>query len=199
MAKESGEIPDIFEAICTILENCCDDKNINIRKIPIFDLEILFLRLRAFSISNIEKFTGVDMEDNKEYPFLVNFNEIEVTFPEKKVSNKIEVSKGVFIVMRYPSASMYLSEELMNSIKKHGIYDLILDCIDNIFDGDVKLTYTKEELKIWIESLTIETHDKIKNFMFNMPSVEYTLNYKNSLGHDRKWVFKSLMDFFLYL
>src|ERR1017187_3407989 len=52
-AKESGEIKDIYTAVKQIITACCEEE-IDVEKLPTFDLEYMFLRLRSASVSNIE-------------------------------------------------------------------------------------------------------------------------------------------------
>jgi hypothetical protein len=199
MAKESKDIKDIFNTVKQIVGACCLEKKFEVDNIPLFDLEILFLRLRSFSVNSIEKFSATDNEDQKEYQFIINFNDIEVKFPDETFTNKIKVTDKITILMKYPSSSIYDKEDVLDSLKKNGIFELVLECVDKIYDGDTLLTFSKDELHGFLDNLDIKTFEKIKNFLVNMPKLEYKLEYTNSLGHNRQWAFNSLMDFFLYL
>src|ERR1700744_3172575 len=65
-AKESKQVKDIFMSIKTILKACCLEKKVDFESMPIFDLETLFLRLRAISVANKETIQITDEEDGLE-------------------------------------------------------------------------------------------------------------------------------------
>jgi len=77
MAKESKNQSDIFSAIKQVATNCCVD-NIDLNKLPLYDLEYIFLKLRSFSVDNIIKISYKDLEDEKIYDFNVDLNEVEI-------------------------------------------------------------------------------------------------------------------------
>ena len=103
MAKESDNASDILLAIKQIVTNCSLDDNLKIDKLALFDLEYIFLKLRAVSVDNVVKVAYKDYEDNKVYDFDINLDKIEVKFPEKN-DPKIKISEKTGIIMRYPSA-----------------------------------------------------------------------------------------------
>ena len=65
VAKESGEIKDIFNAVKQILTACCEESNFDVEKLPIFDIEYIFLRLRAISVGEIEEITITENEKDE--------------------------------------------------------------------------------------------------------------------------------------
>jgi hypothetical protein len=83
MAKESETPSDILSTIKQIINNCCLDPKFDINKLAIFDLEYIFLRLRAISVDNNVKVTYRDNEDQKLYDFDIPLNKVEIKYPEK--------------------------------------------------------------------------------------------------------------------
>ena len=101
--------------------------------------------------------------------------------------------------LKYPSASIS---------DKMGVFDnevqlltfFITNCIDTIYDEDnvyIANEYSEEELSEFLDSLDVNTFDKIREFFENMPKLRHTLNYKNRLGNDRVIELNSLKDFFM--
>ena len=76
MAKESDNLADNLLATKQVINNCCLEP-LDINKLAIFDLEYIFLKLRALSVDNMVKLSYVDNEDNKTYTFDVDLNEVE--------------------------------------------------------------------------------------------------------------------------
>ena len=197
MAKESENSSDILSAIKQIINNCSMDPKFDVNKLAVFDLEYVFLKLRAISVDNMVKVSYKDNEDQKVYDFEIDLNKIEVIFPEK-TENNIKITNKSGIVMRYPSAELYDDKDFLN-LEKDYMFELIVRCIDTIYYEDQVYSskdYKKEDLNEFLESLDIKTFDKIQQFLLSVPRMEHKIQYKNSLGNDREIVLSSLNDFF---
>jgi hypothetical protein len=196
MAKESDKEADIFSAIKQIVNVCCLD-DLNVDKLAIFDLEYVFLKLRSFSIENIVKVSYTDLEDNKNYDFTIDLNDIEVKFPDK-IINTIKISDTMGIVMKYPSASIYDDKEFLE-LDKDYLFELIIRCVDKVYDEDTMFEakdYSRKEIGEFLENLDSKTFTSIQEFLLNSPKLEHVIKYKNSLDNEREIVLNSLNDFF---
>lgn len=197
MAKETGNMSDILHAYKQVVNNCCIDPKFDIDKIALFDLEYLFLKLRAFSVDNIMKASFIDNEDKEQYDFEIDLNKIEVKFPEK-IKNRIPVTDKISILMKYPPAKIYDDEKFLNSGDDFS-YELIKHCIDKIYyEEDVyeSKEFNTKELETFLDSLNIKTFQEIQNFLINLPKMEYVIEYTNSTGKERKITLSTLNDFF---
>jgi hypothetical protein len=197
MAKESQSETDIFTAIKQIVQNCSLDQKLNIDKLTIFDLEYVFLKLRSISVDNIVKINFKDFEDSKVYEFDVNIEEINVIFPEK-INNVIKINEKTGIIMKYPSASLYSDEEFLN-LDKDYLFELIIRCVDKIYNGEEVYEakdFSKKDIEGFLENLSVKVFEQVQLFLTSSPKLEHIINYKNSLGNDRKIVLNKLSDFF---
>ena len=197
MAKESENEADVFNAIKQIATNCSLEKTLNIDDIAIFDLEYIFLKLRAISVDNKIKISYRNPEDDKVYDFDVDLNDVKITIPEK-VNNVIKINEKIGLILKYPSASLYSDYEFLNLQKDH-LFELIIRCIDKIFFEDEIFeakNFQKKELEEFLENLSVKVFEDVKNFFENSPKLIHEINYKNSLGNDSKIVLSSLNDFF---
>lgn len=199
MAKESGNDSDIFTSIKQIVNNCALDKNFDIDKLTIFDLEYVFLKIRSFSIDNIVKISYRDNEDNKVYDFEIDLNDVKVEYP-KKTSNVIKINDNVGLIMKYPSASLYSDEEFLN-LKDNHYFELILRCVDKIYmDEEIYETndISKKELEEFVENLEVKIFKEVNEFLMNVPKLSYTIKYTNSNGNQKEIYLNSLNDFFTW-
>lgn len=197
MAKESKNDFDILTAIKQIVQNCSLDKKFDVDTITIFDLEYIFIKLRAFSIDSTVKISVRDNEDKNLYEFDVDLEKIEVTFP-KKLENTVKINENAGIILKYPPATLYSDEEFLKLEKDH-LFELILRCIDKVYDGEEVFeakNVPREELTEFVENLNVKVFEKIHKFLLSTPKIEHTIEYKNSLGNDRKIELNSLNDFF---
>ena len=199
MAKESQNNADILKSIKQIVNNCCLDDNFDDKKITIFDLEYLFIKLRAFSVDNVVKVSYRDEEDNQNYDFEIDLEEVKIDFPEKN-DNNIKISDKFGILMKYPSASLYEDTDFLN-LDKDYLFELIVRCIDKIYEGDNVFeakNYSTKELGDFLENLDSKTFVSIQNFLMNSPKLLHVLHYKNSMGKDKQITLSSLNDFFTF-
>jgi len=199
MAKESQNNADILKSIKQIVNNCCLDDNFDDKKITIFDLEYLFIKLRAFSVDNVVKVSYRDEEDNQNYDFEIDLEEVKIDFPEKN-NNNIKISDKFGILMKYPSASLYEDTDFLN-LDKDYLFELIVRCIDKIYEGDNVFeakNYSTKELGDFLENLDSKSFVSIQNFLMNSPKLLHVLHYKNSLGKEKQITLSSLNDFFTF-
>lgn len=197
IAKESKSPTDILMAIKQIATNCSLDKKLNINKLCIFDLEYIFLKLRAVSVDNIIKVAYKDIEDEKTYEFEVDLNKIEVSFP-KDADNNIKIAGNTGMIMKYPPATLYDDNDFL-SLENDYMFQLIVRCIDKIYDGEEVYeasNFSHKQLEDFLENLDIKTFENIQKFLLNSPKIEHKIVYENSLGTKREFTLSSLNDFF---
>ena len=203
LAKSSEDSTDILTAIKQVVNNCALDINFNVNKITIFDLEDLFLKIRAASIESIIKVSYRDADDKEIYDFEVDLDKVEVQFPKGEVADpKIKLTDDAGILLKYPAATLYDDKEFLHlgeDDENQLMFELVARSIDQVYQGEKVYQakdYKKAELMEFIESLSIEVFEKIDAFLKNTPKMEHILTYKNKLGAEKKIVLSSLNDFF---
>lgn len=198
MASQSGNDRDIVKAIKQIINNCCTDGSLNVNDLTVVDLELIFLKLRSRSVNNVVDVAYKDSEDGQEYKFQIDLEEVKVVKP-KEVSNKIQINDELGIIMSYPNASII--DEMGEFENEVDILNFFISkCMSQIYDEDNVYEVseqTEEELREFIDSLDVKTFDKIREFFDASPKLEYVIEYKNSLGNDRRIVLDTLRDFFI--
>lgn len=224
MAKEGNDPAEILSSVKQVVNNCIMDK-VNIDELAIFDIEYMFLQLRAQSISDKTEVAYIDNDevnttmsastvqaDGPLYPaeldkaqrkathtFTIDLNKVEVKFPEKTEKN-IKISDKAGIVLKYPPAGLYSDKEFMNSSGEKLIDLLICKSIETVYDGkDVdsfKSDADTKDLKEWIDNLDVKVYNKIKEFFNDLPHLFYEIKYTNKNGKDRTITLTTLNDFF---
>jgi hypothetical protein len=197
MAKASEDSGDMLRAIKQVVNNCAINDSFDVDKLAIFDLEYLFIQLRSVSVNNVVKVSYRDNEDQELYNFEIDLKEIEVKFPEK-VERVVKITDEMGIQMRYPPASLFDDKEFLKS-GEDAFYELIVRCIDKIYDGDDIFDpsdYTKKEIEQFLDDVGVDVFQKIQDFMSNVPKLYYKIEYKNKNGNDRVIELTTLSDFF---
>ncbi len=198
MAKEGENDSEILQAVKQVVTNCCLD-NLNVDRFTIFDLEFVFLRLRALSVDNMVKLTYQDLEDKQPYEFQIDLNTVKVIFPEN-ISENIPISDNAGIVLKYPMADLYNDKEFLSLEKEH-MFELVLRCLDKVAVDDQVYEfkdYKKAEVEEFLDQLSPKVFEDIQTFLLNVPRLEHVIEYTNSLGSPRKIVLSSLNDFFMW-
>ena len=192
-AMEDGSQTALMNAIKTILKNCVQG-NLDVERLPLFDIEYLFLKLRSKSIGEISEIglKCTDMECGGVNQLSINMDEIEVTKPEGH-NRKIMISDDVGVMMSYPvmKTSGITEEDGMAIVK---------DCIEMIFTEEEtheRDSFTSKELDEFIDSMDTKQFAKIKEFFDTMPKLQHTINYKcEKCGEDKEVTLQGLDSFF---
>lgn len=208
MASQSENETDVVESIKQILNNCVLTENFKVEELPIFELEYLFLQLRARSVGEIVNLkyscnNTVTSETGEEKTcggvVKCNVNVLNIV-PNKSEghSNKIEITEKLGMVMKYPS---FKTMEKYESKGDMEYLDLIIDCIDFVYDEEqvfyVKDT-PKEELVEFVESMTTKDFEKIEKFFQTMPRNYADINFKcPKCGYVEDIEVEGLQNFFV--
>jgi hypothetical protein len=209
MANESEELDSVVDTIKQILNNCILDE-FDINSLPLFDIEYLFLNIRARSISEIVNLkykcnNNILDEETKEEKKCNNVVEIDLNVldikPEKQESHtsKIEITERMGMVMKYPSFETLKNFDIEN--QSDSIIKTTIGCIDYIYDQD-SIYYakdnTEEELIEFVESMQAKDLEKIKAFFDTMPKMKRDIDFKcNKCGHEEKVELEGIQNFFV--
>lgn len=201
MAKESENPSDIFGAVTQVVSNCLTNGDIKAADLALFDIEYLFLRIRALSIDNVVELSYIDKEDEKEYSFKLDLDKVEVRFPEKK-EMIIKIGNDEGFRMRYPKASIYATESFTagNAKADDLATELIIASMESYFRGNEFFAMkdnTRAEIITFLENLDINVYNKLREFVANIPTLFHEFKYTNSKGTERTITLSSLSDFFI--
>ena len=197
-AQQAGQEKDIILAIKQVLNNCIVEE-FDVDDLATFDLEYMFLKLRARSVNNIIDVSYRDNEDDEVYDFQIDLDEVELKVKED-VSNIIMITDKIGIKMKYPSVTIL--DNIPDTEDAAGVVDyLIKSCIDQIFDEENVYPvsdHTDEELTEFLDSMDVEAFGKIREFFDNLPQMYHKLEYTNKNGNKRTIELTTLSDFFIW-
>lgn len=207
IASESDDPQSAIATIKQVLNNCIlDDTDID--SLPLFDIEMLFLNLRARSIGEVVELkykcnNDIVEEDGRKHKcgneVGVDVNVLEIV-PEvgQNHSKKIEINNKLGLVMKYPKMDVIVNMDEQENIDS--VLQMIVSCIDYIYDED-NLYYakdsTKEELVEFLETLQSKDLENIKKFFETMPKMKKTLDFKcGKCGYKEKIDVEGIQNFF---
>jgi len=182
MAMEASEAKAINLAVEDILHNCTLTENVDVRKLPIIDVEYYFINLRAKSVGEVVesrykcnnevdgKVCGNIMEKD------INLTDIKVT-QENPVSPEIQLDDKISIKLKYPEFSIVqdsLNYETVNEVT----FNMVAQSIEYIYDGE-QFYYASEaqpgEMLAFVEGMNQEQFGKIEEFFNNLPKLKEVL------------------------
>jgi len=204
MAVESNDENEIINTTKQIINNCIVEGKINVDTLPFFDIDYLFIALRAKSVGeSIEvKFTCNNIVDSVKCGniFLANIDISNcgvVTDPT--VTNPITLGNNMTIKMKYPNYAT-----MKNILSKDNVLNkkvnIIVESIEYIQNGENLYTLkdmTKEELKEFVEGLTQNQFKLVEKFVDNFPYFVVLAEAKcNKCGFWHKLQYKEFTSFF---
>ena len=181
LAMEDGEETNITIALKQIIENCTFEK-VDVSKLPLFDLEYIFLRIRAKSVGEVAKLSILCEDDGETYvPVEIPLEEIKVVHT-KGHKNKIKLTKDIGITMRYPQLNMMAKQQTGETPTVEQTFDILGDCIENITEGETvheRADFNDEELRTFLESLSTNQFQDIQQFFETMPKLQHIVEVEN--------------------
>ncbi len=183
IAQETGGEKALYQAIKNLCTNCCFGK-VDVDTLPLFDIEYVFLQIRAKSVGEVAKIDVTCPDDDKTKVTIdVNLTQLKVEIDEKH-SPKIQLTDDIGLLMSYPNLAdvltMSTAEDDGNTVDK--MFAMMQKCMYQVWQGEEThdaVDYTNKEKKDFLESLNHEQFEKIQTFFDTMPTVKYTVDVIN--------------------
>ena len=179
------------------LIDVCTFKSLDIEELPYFDIEYIFLNLRAKSVGE-----NVDVVVNCECGNKINtFFSIEDLKVEKNENHKtkIMVTSEYGIEMKYPKFQNIL--EVFASNNMESMINLIVDSVKGIYNSEEYWSaseYPQEQLKEFILSLTKDQFDLLEEFFLTSPKIVQEIKTEcNQCGTHNISRLEGLTNFFI--
>ena len=200
MALESQKSDEIFQATKQIVSSCTFNA-LKVEELPTFDLEYIFLQIRAKSVGETTKFKVLCPDDKKTYADVeVDLTKVNVEVDDKH-TNKLLVDekRNLGVVLKYPTMNVLKSGTMENPTTEQ-IFDVLTECVDHIYEGDKiypAKDSTPQEIKEFFEGLSQDSFVKIKSFFDTMPRLRHEVEVTNPVTNVKsKVVLSGLNDFF---
>jgi hypothetical protein len=200
IALESEDEDQIFAAVKDLIKNCVLSR-VKIDDLPAFDLEYIFLRIRAAAVGEIIDMNVTCTDDNAtRVQTQININDVEVYFPEGH-TNKVMLTDNLGIVMKYPGMQRFIEAEFLEKdIKTEEVFNFIADSIEQIFDAEEvydSSTTSKKEFREFVEGLTTKQFEEIQKFYETMPKLQHKFKVVNpNTGVESEYTIEGLQNFF---
>ncbi len=178
MAAKSGDSNEIIRTTKQVINNCLLDNDVNVETLPFFDIDCLFIAMRAKSVGESIEVNYICQSITKDgtpcqskFPVTIDISNVEIDKNEN-IKSEIKFNDNLIFYMKYPGYSIIkVLNDNDDSFEKK--IKIIIASIDRIFNKDQYYStkdFSTEELQNFIENLTQEQFDKLAEFTSNFPS-----------------------------
>jgi hypothetical protein len=204
MALESKVASDIITTVKQVINNCLVSGEIDVEKLPFFDVDYIFIFLRAKSVGEsvtVNLTCHNVLKDGNEcgnrFPSEMDIAKTETINKETNADIRLNATSGV--KMRYPNYGIMRKIESLPEMEQRT--EIIIASIDYIYDKKGMYSYkdyTKEELKEFVEGLTEENYNKLIEWIDNFPTVATVMEATcDKCGFEHKVRYTEFFDFFM--
>ena len=200
LALEDGSVGALNQSLKQILNNCTFEK-VEVSRMATFDLEYIFLRIRAKSVGETSTINVLAEDDGETYVAVdVPLEEIEVDFPEDHTNN-IMLTDSIGVTFKYPT---YETLEKMDKLDEESgierVFALMAECVDKVYEGETiheRVDFSNKELDDFLNSLSPAQFADVQKFFDTMPKLTYEVKFKNpKTKKNNKVTLEGLQSFF---
>ena len=183
IALETKNQGEMTNAVKDVLKKCILTRGVKVDDLPTFDIEYIFLNIRAKSIGEVSKLRVLCPDDKKTYADIeVNLEDVQVQVDDDH-TNKIELTDSMGMIMTYPTIDSFMDTGL-EKITASNMLEVIGSCILQIYENNGEKVYeakdqTKKELNDFIEQLSSSQFKQVQKFYDTMPKLKHTIKVKN--------------------
>ena len=202
MALETEDISQITNAIVEILNDCILTKGVSVSKLATFDIEYLFLNVRAKSVGETVEVNVVCPDDNKtSVQMEINLDSIKVQ-KTKGHKNIVKLDDQYSMKLKYPSLDEFIDSNFESNEESDvdKSMNMITSCIEMVYDKEESWAAsdsTQQELEEFIEQLNSKQFKSIENFFETMPKLSHKVKVINPTTEvESEVVLEGLASFF---
>ena len=169
MTLADVDAKELSRVVLELIDACTFNK-LNVKKLSNFDIEYLFLNLRAKSIGEVVKL-NVNCDCGDKIPHEINLNELVIEKNED-IKNEVKLRNNVGLTLRYPNFYEWL--DLLTNKDETNIFKVIAKCIEQIYSGEEVYTrenFNDKEAEEFLSQFTKDEFSKVEDFFLKLPKV----------------------------
>jgi len=185
MALESEDMKQISNAIKTVISDCILTRGIKINDLSTFDIEYIFLNVRAKSVGESVE-VNVTCPDDGETQVQVEIDIDSIRVQKNpKHTNIIKLDDDLSLKMKYPSLNQFVESNFETSNNDSDVdksLDVIISCIDMIYNEEESWSAsdsTKKELQEFVDQMNTKQFKEIEKFFETMPKLSHIIEVTN--------------------
>jgi len=182
LAMETEDQGQMVDTIQTLLLNCTNLSQTDIKNLATFDFEYIFLNIRAKSVGETVDIMVTSPDDGEtKVKVTVDLDDINVKFNDDH-TNVLKLDNKISMVMKYPSMDMFVKNNFETNSTVESLFELTVDCIVQIVEGEdvyEAQESSKEELTEFLDQLNTTQFQEIQKFFETMPKLAHEIKFTN--------------------
>ena len=178
MAQQNDNENEIVDNVVQIINNCT---GLDTSNLPVFDVEYLFLKIRAKSVGDIVQLSIKCPDDEETFADVtVDLDEVGVQIDESH-SNIVNITDDIKMIMKYPQMTDIKLNNI-NTTETESVFEILKKCILEVHNGDEiinSVDMKPEEISEFIDSLNTQQFESIMQFFNTMPKVRHIIEVTN--------------------
>jgi len=180
LAQESKDENSLADTLGQLVKSCTFEK-IDAENSPMFDIEYIFLKLRAKSVGETAEISILARDDNKtRVPIKVNLDKIDIHMTADH-TNEVQIDEKIKLVLKYPVLKdMKHISESDDDYKK--MFAVLNKCIYEVHDGDKiynAIDLTQKDIDEFVDSMNTSQLSKVLDFFTTMPKLRHPVSFIN--------------------
>ena len=199
LALETGDTADITRAIKDVLKACIITRGVKVDQLPTFDIEYLFLNVRARSVGETVRVLVNCPDDGGEtqVPVEIDINDVQVV-KNKDHSIDVDIDGQYKLRMKYPSLDQFINNNFDFRDEEKDVFKMVAACVDLVYDDETAYDdFTEKEMIKFLEQFNSKQFKEIEKFFDTMPKLSHTMKVLNpNTGVENEVVLEGLSSFF---
>ena len=194
LASEAGDNKQMMNALKAVISNCSNIEDID--SLAAFDLEYLFVKIRAVSVGETSK-VGVKCNSCEAE------NQVDIDLASVEVKRDLSHKSTVRITENLGFEMKYTSIDDVGNVDPNNVDDMlevIARSVKTVYSGEETISVGEDEiedLKGILDSLTTKQFDNIQEFFTTAPKVQKQINFTcKSCGEVNDQTLEGLANFF---
>ena len=199
MAMETQDNNQILNSITDTIESCIVSP-IDIKSLTSFDVEYIFINIRAKSVGEKSNLAIACDQCEKSSPVQINLEDIKIDMPKTPMS--IKLNDQYTIKLRYPKYYAMIHNEDLKTTDTitEALYQMVIACLDSLQSEDDNIKFddeSREEVSTFLESLTSSQFDELMSFVQNLPKLSHKVEFNCvHCKHHNTITLQGIQDFF---
>jgi len=198
MALESDDQKQILNTVINTIKACVTE-DIDTTRLTTFDIEYMFLKIRAKSVGETSTIVMKCNECESSNDITLNIDDVEIEVPD--ISNTIELDSQISLEMKWPTFDSIVRDDILSSESSvDQIFGLIRSSIDVIKTNEERFSakdQTAQELDSFIESMNNQQFTKVREYVEKMPKLTHDVAFScKKCNHQNNIVVEGMQSFF---
>ena len=178
IALESQDPQQIAMSMLDVVRGCIIDE-IDASKLTGYDVEYLFLQLRAKSVGETTKVNLKCEKCQGETEVDIDLTKIKMSGQTK--DNQIKITDNITVEMQHPTfSSMMRNEKALGTNTTEQAFALIKESVVCVMTEEERIPMSEtrhEEFQEFLESMTQEQFGRVREYVESIPKLTHTAGY----------------------